>query len=152
MLCDVLVRGGSSLQDGSAPKQNGQTDWTIGMQRISSTSTSEEPPRTSTSQSILEDSCRSSHNQHRTAIASKSPTPAQIEKTSQRTRHRPHWFEPANPNRNPIEHPSTMSPASNTSKEAVTVGTRLFCQRPELFPKDTTRPQMLQHRRGTGSS
>ena len=22
----------------------------------------------------------------------------------------------------------------------VTVGTRLFCQRPELFPKDTTRP------------
>ena len=29
-----------------------------------------------------------------------------------------HWFEPANPNRNPIEHPSTMSPASNTSKEA----------------------------------
>ena len=34
----------------------------------------------------------------------------------------------------------------------VTVGTRLFCQRPELFPKDTTRPQMLQHRRGTGSS
>ena len=30
----------------------------------------------------------------------------------------------------------------------VTVGTRLFCQRPELFPKDTTRPQMLQHRRG----
>ena len=23
---------------------------------------------------------------------------------------------------------------------SVTVGTRLFCQRPELFPKDTTRP------------
>ena len=39
MICDVLVRGGSSLQDGSAPKQNGQTDWTIGMQRNSSTST-----------------------------------------------------------------------------------------------------------------
>ena len=37
-----------------------------------------------------------------------------------------HWFEPAKPNRNPIEHPSTLSPASNTSKEAVTVGTRLF--------------------------
>ena len=39
MICDVLVRGGSSLQDGSAPKQNGQTDWTVGMQRNSSTST-----------------------------------------------------------------------------------------------------------------
>ena len=25
-------------------------------------------------------------------------------------------------------------------KLGVTVGTRLFCQRPELFPKDTTRP------------
>ena len=47
---------------------------------------------------------------------------AQIEKTSQRTIGRPHWFEPANPNRNPIEHPSTMSPASNTSKEALGFG------------------------------
>ena len=47
---------------------------------------------------------------------------------------------PPKPNQTLIEHPSTMSPASNTSKEAVTVGTRLFCQRPELFPKDTTRP------------
>ena len=62
----------SQLQDGSAPKQNGQTDWTIGMQRISSTSTIEEPPRTSTSQSILGDSCRSSHKRHRTATALKS--------------------------------------------------------------------------------
>ena len=59
----------SQVQDGSAAKQNGQTDWTIGMQRINSTSTSEEPPRTSTSQSILRDSCRSSHKRHRTAIA-----------------------------------------------------------------------------------
>jgi len=25
-------------------------------------------------------------------------------------------------------------------RAGVTVGTRLFCQRPELFPKDTTRP------------
>ena len=38
---------------------------------------------------------------------------------------------------------STLHPKRNS---------RLFCQRPGSFPKDTTRPQMLQHRRGTGSS
>ena len=52
-------------------------------------------------------------------------SPQRIEK-KQPTQNVPHCSNPQNPNQNPIEHPSTMSPASNTSKEAVTVGTRLF--------------------------
>jgi len=59
----------SQLQEGSALKQCGQTHWTIGMQRVSSKSTIEGPPRTSTSQSILGDSCRSSHKQHHATSA-----------------------------------------------------------------------------------
>ena len=52
-------------------------------------------------------------------------SPQRIEK-NQPTQNVPHCSNPQNPNQNPIKHPSTLSPASNTSKEAVTVGTRLF--------------------------
>ena len=34
----------------------------------------------------------------------------------------------------------SMVTISGRATSMVTVGTRLFCQRPELFPKDTTRP------------
>ena len=54
----------------------------------------------------------------------------------------PHCSNPQNPNQNPIEHPSTMSPASNASKEAVTVGTRLFFAKdPSYFPKTQPGPK-----------
>ena len=60
----------SQVQLGKAEKQCGHTHSTIGMQRIRESSAIGRPPRTSTSQSILKDTCRSSHNQHRTATAS----------------------------------------------------------------------------------
>ena len=58
----------------------------------------------------------------RGAAKSRTRKPANAERGHTCRKFLSRWIEPANPNRNPIEHPSTMSPASNTSKEALPHG------------------------------
>ena len=89
-----------------------------------------------------QDSCRSSHKQHRTAIASKSPPQAQIEKTSQRTKGRPHWFEPANPepkpNRTPFHHVTGLQHVEGSSNSRYQV---VLAKDPSYFPKTQPGPK-----------